>query len=969
MNKRPNAADFFPQSITTTHDDSTEASELSYDSYNSLIEYLNDPNEIRSNVSSIKYNDTDSDISTINLSDADPSLTVSEDDCITNGTAEHTTCSNNSISSLPSKKSINSSDTATTDRSLPNRDVLPKSFLQLKGISIGNFNMGCNFRIDMAITIMIYYKLHMLAIQEHTPWNRELTPGEINSIKRHCDIWGYTVTISPLQILIIDKQLIACHRETSCHEEGRVIKCRLEIARDQYATFVPVYGVAHSGGEKYHTGSRDITNEGTTLEKMDKVQTKIKGIIKEAKRNKDLLYVFGDLQDTPDSSKTFHLGSCRIPKHPLGIVNACEAANLQCSIYRHMNALEKPIISRTGSKGGRFIDGMYACKQGLQKITGISIVHDSGINSDHRLVINKIDLGMEEFQISKDKEERIDFRSIMNIPVHLKPGYDHPCLNDTCFKGTDFRMQADLYKELQNIANDPSKGYLATMTNIKSQLERLETAIISTTKETISPEEQIAGKLIPRTPQDAAELMSASSQFFEVINNICRDANLAKKVYVLPKSAISSQKRAVAKEKTMPGISSLAVTKKLDDTIKRSRRIRQRIAILLKEIHRMQHLLRSTKPNEKLIKKTEKRTRINVRRLLKHREALSNSITDTIATCTSVSDERKHHIHAIESARNKQIFDADNKYVDSIIASPEFNEHHQFIHGMKKDILGVQNVKPFEQEMAARIPRTNKLQSLREKWDEAINHSNFDPCPPISAKTIKVWYHKAKKAKKLISLILNTANQIRQKEWKNSKTHAIRIGKYGTIARMTNPKPRSGPTANNAYPTIAGQPGMPAVSDHERKEASLKTHEMWMSNPPGTKNCHFLDITADDIGPNGITINPEKQFDADAAARYLKGTLTDMVCEDIVQRIKVAHEKLPELFRRVDTETKLTYPFKYDCISGEYLGYDLEKQLRKNICQGNGKARATGFAIPVLGRLPKIFIDVYLLKCKIQLAL
>lgn len=43
--------------------------------------------------------------------------------------------------------------------------------------------------------------------------------------------------------------------------------------------------------------------------------------------------------------------------------------------------------------------------------------------------------------------------------------------------------------------------------------------------------------------------------------------------------------------------------------------------------------------------------------------------------------------------------------------------------------------------------------------------------------------------------------------------------------------------------------------------------------------------------------------------------------------------------------------------------------LRKNITKGNGKARATGFAIPVLGRLPKILADTYLVKCKVQMAL
>ncbi len=48
---------------------------------------------------------------------------------------------------------------------------------------------------------------------------------------------------------------------------------------------------------------------------------------------------------------------------------------------------------------------------------------------------------------------------------------------------------------------------------------------------------------------------------------------------------------------------------------------------------------------------------------------------------------------------------------------------------------------------------------------------------------------------------------------------------------------------------------------------------------------------------------------------------------------------------------------------------ELERQLRKNIACGNGKARATGFAIPVLGRLPQIYVDTHLIKCRLQMAL
>jgi hypothetical protein len=49
-----------------------------------------------------------------------------------------------------------------------NGDKLQKSFLQLKGIIVGNFYMGGNFHILTALQIMIQYNITILAIQEHT---------------------------------------------------------------------------------------------------------------------------------------------------------------------------------------------------------------------------------------------------------------------------------------------------------------------------------------------------------------------------------------------------------------------------------------------------------------------------------------------------------------------------------------------------------------------------------------------------------------------------------------------------------------------------------------------------------------------------------------------------------------------------------------------------------------------------------
>jgi len=96
--------------------------------------------------------------------------------------------------------------------------------------------------------------------------------------------------------------------------------------------------------------------------------------------------------------------------------------------------------------------------------------------------------------------------------------------------------------------------------------------------------------------------------------------------------------------------------------------------------------------------------------------------------------------------------------------------------------------------------------------------------------------------------------------------------------------------------------------------------------------------------------------------------LSEKTNPEVAEKIRMAHKKLP-LFRQIKSDTKLLYPFKYDCITGEFLYSELEGNLRKNVACGNGKARATGFAVPVLGRLPKIYLDTYILKCKLQMSL
>lgn len=105
--------------------------------------------------------------------------------------------------------------------------------------------MGCNFAIYKPIEIMIQYDLSILAIQEHTAWNKDLSNIQIASIKRHFDGWGYSATISKLQIVFFDKRLQACYRDSKTHIDGRLIESRFVISDRQHVTFLPVYSISH----------------------------------------------------------------------------------------------------------------------------------------------------------------------------------------------------------------------------------------------------------------------------------------------------------------------------------------------------------------------------------------------------------------------------------------------------------------------------------------------------------------------------------------------------------------------------------------------------------------------------------------------------------------------------------------------------------------------------------------------------
>ena len=72
-------------------------------------------------------------------------------------------------------------------------------------------------------------------------------------------------------------------------------------------------------------------------------------------------------------------------------------------------------------------------------------------------------------------------------------------------------------------------------------------------------------------------LNTSSKQFFILINDICHALDLASMLPIIPSNSLKCKKLDVASEKVMPGFASHAVSKRIDDSVKRARSISQRI--------------------------------------------------------------------------------------------------------------------------------------------------------------------------------------------------------------------------------------------------------------------------------------------------------------------------------------------------------------------------------------------------------
>jgi hypothetical protein len=64
-----------------------------------------------------------------------------------------------------------------------------------------------------------------------------------------------------------------------------------------------------------------------------------------------------------------------------------------------------------------------------------------------------------------------------------------------------------------------------------------------------------------------------------------------------------------------------------------------------------------------------------MKRLFQQQDLYCNSNTQTISTCIQVQEERDNHIQAIETARDKKVYDDGNKFIDTVLTSQGIQEY------------------------------------------------------------------------------------------------------------------------------------------------------------------------------------------------------------------------------------------------------------------------------------------------------
>jgi len=123
------------------------------------------------------------------------------------------------------------------------------------------------------------------------------------------------------------------------------------------------------------------------------------------------------------------------------------------------------------------------------------------------------------------------------------------------------------------------------------------------------------------------------------------------------------------------------------------------------------------------------------------------SLLSTYTICLEVQEERENHILAIESCRNKKIYDDGNKYIDSVIHIQGVKEYNNLIHNTKKAVFGDEALSNLDDTLNKKASKLTLLQEQYEIYQDMLDNLVLEQNPAPTTDNVKNWYSLSKKAK------------------------------------------------------------------------------------------------------------------------------------------------------------------------------------------------------------------------------
>ena len=195
------------------------------------------------------------------------------------------------------------------------------------------------------------------------------------------------------------------------------------------------------------------------------------------------------------------------------------------------------------------------------------------------------------------------------------------------------------------------------------------------------------------------------------------------------------------------------------------------------------------------------------------------------------------------------------------------------------------------------------------------------------------------------------AKYYRRKSILQATRHAGLTMRTDMLSKLFNPQPRDPPEPQHMILDPNSGELRPCHSREENGKATKEHHQKWMGESKAEIQCLFGENTLDEVGISGVTINSSPEWIKQHIHRTVYNY--DDIGLEAQEAVMQAHTVLAPLFREQEQPTTaLQYPFKYDCITGEFSDNYVREQFYKTIVSTPGKSRDEGFTLHVLARLP-----------------